>query len=518
MPRTAYEFLQEQFEKIIKADYAARVRQMELEVVTEGAEAEKLAEECAAFKKERYALVSMPEVAALLAEAEAQAATLSPFDRRNLQLMRMMWTNEAGLPADLASAVMNLDIEGPVHHRIAKQSGDWSEMQEWLRHCFDTMSAVGAVKKPLIGANSVYEAVLATFCPGLSEKTVNEQLGLVERELPAIIRDAMAKQAQEQAAIPLTGPFPRAQQEELNRRLAVMLGFDFSRGKMTMIDNSPSCDGGPDDTRLTTDFIENDFLNSAYSVAHEGGHALYRQNLPQETKYQPIGMVMGCDIDEAISKFYEAYVCQTPEFFQLLEKEARDVFGRPDDPALSAENLMRLKNHAQPSLIRIYADELTYPAHIVLRHKIESQLVEGKMKIEDVPATWNALMQKYLGLTPANNSEGCLQDVHYPVGYIGYFPSYVLGNMGAAQLFAAMEKAVPEVRAEIAQGNLQPIKEWLTKNVFSKASSLSQDELYTAATGEKLNAAFYLNHLSQRFAGKPWKSAPQAPKPGTPEL
>ncbi|MDE2336178.1 MAG: peptidase M32, partial [Alphaproteobacteria bacterium] len=230
---------------------------------------------------------------------------------------------------------------------------------------------------------------------------------------------------------------------------------------------------------------------------------------------------MGMAVHESQSGIMERNAAHEPEFFQYLEKLAREIFNRPNDPALSAANLQLLANQVNPSFIRIEADELTYPAHILLRYKLEKGLVEGTLAVENLPQAWNDGIKNLLGITPPDNSKGCMQDVHWPTGAIGYFPAYALGNMIAAQLYAAATKAHPEITRELAAGNFKPLLGWLRDNVHSKGSELTTDALMIAATGEKLNAKYYLDHLSRRYAGKAYAPAanantqPKTRKPGT---
>ena len=291
------------------------------------------------------------------------------------------------------------------------------------------------------------------------------------------------------------------------------MGFDFDRGRMDAIDAHPSCGGSASDVRFTTDCSdETSFLSAVYSTIHEGGHGLYEQDTPLEYRYQPVGKTMGMAVHESQSGVMERNAAHTPEFFQFLEKQAREVFNRPNDPALSAKNLELLAKQVKPSFIRIEADELTYPAHVILRYKLEKALIEGTLSVDGLPKAWNDGMQSLLGITPPDNAHGCMQDTHWPSGYIGYFPAYALGNMIAAQLFDAACKAHPEIPAELGKGNFKPLKQWLSDNVHSKGSMLTTDELMTAATGEKLNSKYYLDHLSKRYLGRSYNQ--QAPANG----
>ncbi len=509
--KNAYAKLKERFAHIRHLEHIGEILAKDEETIMAPGSGDDRTQQSMTLATVRNALISAPEVTLWLNLAEKGSALLAVDDRRNLSLMRRKWAHETALPADLAAEIARLGSEGGRLHAALRQTGDWSKVKDWYKHAFDVMQTVGVLKKDKLKSASVYEALMDSFSPGLSEATVVREFDALEKTLPALIREATQRQAAAATPLPLSGKFPRAQQEELCRRLAKNLGFDFNRGVFYMIDGHPSAGGSPDDTRFTTDVDENYFLEAVYSTAHETGHALYQQNLPKNWRYQPAGGDLGMAMHESQSRIIEVQACHTPEFFQYLEKEARAVFNRPDDPALSAENLGRLLNRATPSFIRIYADALTYPAHILLRYKLEKALIEGTLAIDDLPQAWNDGMKKLLGITPPDAAQGCMQDVHWPVGDVGYFPAYTLGDMGAAQFFAAACRQKPEIRAEIAKGNFMPLREWLHDNVYSKGALLTTDELFIAATGEKLNAKYYLEHLSQRYLGRPL-SGPSPPQ------
>lgn len=504
-PAQAYEQLKDRFEAIINTEYKKLVQGMITEAATDPEEQQQSSAKVVALAEHAQALVSSPDLKELLVIAEKGSDALSFEDQRNLAQMKSFWAGKASLPAELSAELATLEADGSTLHAANKSTGDWSTMKPWIQHSFDVLRNIGAIKKQVLDTETVYEALLQHFSPGLPEKDIIEQMKLLEKHLPGLIHDAVERQKLLPAPIPLSGPFPWEQQLELNMRVATALGFDFDRGRLDMINNSPSCDGHRNDTRLTTDFIEGDFLNAVYSTAHEMGHALYRQNTPEKWYGQPAGMAMGLHIDESMSRLFEVYACGTPEFFQWLEKQAREVFNRPDDPALSAENLYLLKTKTEPSFIRIYADELTYPAHILLRYQLEKDIIDEKIDLNELPTIWNKKMEQLLGITPPTNTQGCMQDVHWSCGYIGYFPSYGAGNVGAAQFYNAALKAHPEIPEEIAKGNFKPLTDWLKENVHAKGSIYSAQELFVQSTGESLTAKYYLDHLSRRFTGKPFQ-------------
>lgn len=510
MPATAYENLKKRFAEIKNIRNAKDILAKDQETAMAPGSADDRTQQFIVLSSVAHRLLNDPVVRAWLDEAEQGRAALSKEDQRNLYLMRRI-SEEGAMPEELAGALARLDSEGDRLHTKMRSTGDWATMKEWYRQSVEIMRAVARDKQTRMGFASPYEALLDAFSPGLSETAVARELGKMEQALPALIRDAVQKQNVAPAPLPLTGPFPREQQRELCRRIVSAMGFDFNRGRFDVIDGHPSSGGTSDDTRFTTDCDETNFLEAVYSTIHETGHAMYDQGQPKEWRYQPAGDHLGMAVHESQSRIMEVQAAMTPEFFEWLSAQAREVFGRPGDPALAPENLRRLKSKVEPSFIRTSADEMTYPAHVILRHKLERALINGTLEVDDLEQAWNDGMKALLGITPPDASKGCMQDIHWPVGMFGYFPAYTLGDMGAAQLFTAACKARPEIRSELRNGNFGPLREWLRENIHGKGALLTPDELFEKATGEKLNAAHYLDHLSRRYCGKPYA----APQPAT---
>lgn len=450
----------------------------------------------------RHAYLTAPEVSQWLDEAEAASQSLSPADRTNLSLMRRDWAHAIALSPALIRDVAVVAADGDRLHTRMRRTGDWDAVKDWYTHSFDVMRQVARAKQEKLGFSCPYQALVDTFSPGLSLEKIDAEFAMLAKFLPDLIVQAMEKQKQEPAALALP-EIPADKQQELYRRVLNALGLDPSRYRFYIIDGHPSCsDDPPDDVRFTGSSKNESWLITIFDLMHEGGHGLYTQNQPKAWRYQPAGFHMGMAVHESQSMIMELQACRTPEFFQFLEKQAREVLNSPTDEAFSADNLRRVLNTVKPSFVRVNADELTYPAHIVLRYRLEKAIVNGELEVADLPRAWNEGMKQLLGIEPPDASKGCMQDVHWPTGSIGYFPAYTLGAMGAAQFFDAACKARPELCGELAKGNLSPLKEWLEENVHSKGCLLTSDELFTTATGEPLNAKYYLNHLSMCYLGK----------------
>jgi carboxypeptidase Taq len=278
-----------------------------------------------------------------------------------------------------------------------------------------------------------------------------------------------------------------------------MLGFDFDAGRLD-VSTHPFCGGVPEDVRMTTRFSEDDFLGSLLGTVHETGHGRYEQNLPRDLLGQPVAEARSMALHESQSLSFEMQLGSHPGFVARLAPMLAEAFGA--QPAFEPANLQRLMTRVKPGLIRVDADEVTYPAHIILRYEIERPLIEGDIEAADIPALWDAKMMELLGLdTRGNFKDGPMQDVHWPEGLFGYFPCYSLGAMFAAQWFAAMRRQMPDLDAHIAAGRLEVVFDWLRDNIWTQASRWTTDELAVRASGEVLNPTHFKAHLEARYLG-----------------
>ena len=278
-----------------------------------------------------------------------------------------------------------------------------------------------------------------------------------------------------------------------------LLDFDFDAGRL---DESahPFTGGVPEDTRLTTRYREDDFMRALMGTIHETGHARYEQNLPRSWLGQPIAKARSMAIHESQSLSFEMQLGRSAAFAALLVPLLREHFG--DQPAFEAGNLYRLMTRVKPDFIRVDADELTYPAHVILRYGIEKKLIERSVEAEDIPALWSEGMQSLLGVdTRGNHTDGCMQDIHWAGGSFGYFPCYTLGAMYAAQWFASIRAQHADFDARIGRGDLSPAFDWLRDRIWTQASRWTTHELAIRASGEPLNAAHFRRHLEARYLG-----------------
>ncbi len=275
------------------------------------------------------------------------------------------------------------------------------------------------------------------------------------------------------------------------------IGFDFDHGRLD-VSLHPFSGGTPDDVRITTRYEEEDFSRALMGVLHETGHAMYERGLPASWRRQPVGRARGMSLHESQSLLIEMQVCRSREFQTFLAPILRAAFGT-SGPEWEPGNLYRLGIRVERSFIRVDADEVTYPAHVILRYRLEKALLSGALALKDLPGAWNEGMKALLGIVPPDDRQGCLQDIHWYDGAFGYFPTYTLGAMTAAQLFDAAKRADPAILPGIERGEFAPLMAWLRANIHGKASRFSTAEIITQATGKPLDPAIFERHLRARY-------------------
>jgi carboxypeptidase Taq len=332
--------------------------------------------------------------------------------------------------------------------------------------------------------------------PGMTAAEVDRVFGDLQTWLPALVRQVRDRRAGQPLAQP-RGPFPKAAQRALSLEVMGVLGFDFDAGRLDE-STHPFSGGVPEDVRLTTRYREDDFVQSLMGTIHETGHARYEQNLPRAWLGQPVAQARSMGIHESQSLSFEMQLGRGKAFIGLLAPRLAAHFGA--QAAFEPDALQRELTRVRPGFIRVDADELTYPAHVMLRYRIERALIEGSVEAEDIPALWDEGMATLLGVdTRGNFKDGCLQDTHWASGMFGYFPCYTLGAMYAAQWFAAIRRGTSDLDARIARGDLAPVFDWLRDNIWSQGSQWTTAELALRASGEALNPLYFRQHLEARY-------------------
>jgi carboxypeptidase Taq len=379
--------------------------------------------------------------------------------------------------------------------RIQRKSNDWEGFADNLKEVVKLSRQEAQLRSEAAGI-SRYDALLDLYEPGMTSQKLDVLFGDLKTWLPDLLQTVVEKQKSETRTAP-QGPFDIEKQRQLGLKVMARLGFNFGAGRLD-VSAHPFCGGVPQDVRITTRYNENEFLSAMMGVIHETGHARYEQNLPKEWLGQPVSNARSMGVHESQSLLFEMQLGCSEPFLKSVYPLVIEQFGHRE--GLDESNFMKLNQRVQPGFIRVDADELSYPAHVILRYEIEKALMEGEIEVDDIPALWNSKMKEYLGInTVGNYRDGCMQDIHWTDGGFGYFPTYTLGAMYAAQLFQTANKAIPTLQDDIVRGDLTALFQWLQQNIWQHGSRFSTDQLIKNATGETLNPAFFRTHLESRY-------------------
>lgn len=434
-----------------------------------------------------------PALAEVIAAAKQE--DLGSDEQASLREMIRQWEHANLLPASLVEAKTLAGSHCSHEWRTQRANNDLDGFLVNFREVVRLAREEAQLLSQHSGL-SPYESLMDKYEPGMTCAELDRIFGDVKQWLPDLIQQAMRKQAVESVTA-AQGPFSIVAQRELGLAVMGKLGFDFNAGRLD-VSHHPFCGGVPEDVRITTRYTEDDFIQSMMGIVHETGHARYEQNLPPDTVHLPVGRARSMAVHESQSLSFEMQLGRSPAFLALIQPLVCQHLGEQE--AFSVENLAKIYTRVKPDFIRVDADELTYPAHVILRYEIERALIDGEIEPDDIPALWDEKMQAYLGVdTRGNFKNGCLQDIHWTDGSFGYFPSYTLGAMYAAQYFATIRQLHPDLDQRIAAGDLAPIFDWLKANIWTQASRWETAELIERATGESLNPAYFRAHLTQRY-------------------
>ncbi|MFP2421285.1 carboxypeptidase M32 [Pseudescherichia vulneris] len=425
----------------------------------------------------------------------AQQENLSDDERANLREMARAYHQAALLPESLVEAKSLAGNRCEHAWRTQRKNNDWQGFAPNLKEVVRLSREEAKIRAEASGG-SRYDALLDLYEPGMTSQRLDVLFADLKSWLPDLLQTVVDKQANRTLINP-QGPFPTESQRELGLQAMTMLGFDFDGGRLD-VSTHPFCGGVPEDVRITTRYDENDLLSALFGVIHETGHARYEQNLPRQWAGQPIAHARSMGVHESQSLFFEMQLGRSAAFLKQILPHIEQRFGA--QPAFTLDNFVAWSQTVERGFIRVDADEVSYPAHVILRYEIERALIDGDIEVDDIPGLWNEKMQQYLGLsTEGNYRNGCMQDIHWTDGGFGYFPSYTLGAMYASQLFQAARKALPELDRNLNEGNFNPLFGWLSQNVWQHGSRYSTSELIINATGEDLNSRYFREHLTARY-------------------
>jgi carboxypeptidase Taq len=432
-------------------------------------------------------LLSRIEQTDLVRESESDAAV-------NVREIRRTYDRATKVPTRLVEELTKTGVLGQQAWVEARKKSDFPTFRPWL----EKIVALKRQEADYVGfTHHRYDALLDDFEPGDTAQDITR----VFESLRAPLVDLVGRIAQSGNAAPVElfeRNYDGAAQEHFAREAAAKVGFDFTAGRLD-VSVHPFCTHlGPGDVRMTTRYNEGRF-GAFFGVLHETGHGLYSQGLDPAHFGTPRGTYISLGIHESQSRLYENFVGRSRSFWEFFYPRAKEAFPEalrdvPMDAWLFANNDVR------PGFIRVEADEATYNLHILLRFELELALISGDLAPGDVPGAWNERMKKYLGLTPPDDARGCLQDIHWSSGGIGYFPTYTLGNLYAAQFFEQANKDLGDVDAQFARGQFTPLLHWLNENIHRHGRRYTARQLVKRVTGQDLSAEPLLNHLRRKAA------------------
>ena len=499
MALSPYQQLEQEFRRLHAFRGALSLLRWDAAVMMPRGSADVRGEQLAALETEHHALLTTPKVARLLERAEAGASQLGDWPRANLREMRRQRDHAIAVPPSLVARLAKATSRAEVYWVEARKAGDFKLFAPHLEEVVHLVRDKAALLGQARGL-APYDALVEVYTPGISTADIDTIFKALSRKLPGLIHEAIALQA-ERPLLPVTGKFTVARQRQLAVDVLKAMGFPFDRGRLDESEH-PFTEGVPGDIRVTTRFDVGDPFSGLLGAVHETGHALYDLGLPLEWRDQPVGRDRGLALEESQSLLFEMNLCRSRAFVRYL-RPLLEKYLQVSGPEWQEDNLFRHLIHVRRSQIRMDADELTYPVHIMLRYELEKRILDGALAVADLPEAWNESLEQRLGLRPVNDVEGCLQDIHWAVGHFGYFPSYALGAVIAGQFNEALRAARPALDEEIAAGSLAGVLEWLRDNVHGVGARLPVKDLILHATGKPLTASAYLRYLETKYLEAP---------------
>jgi carboxypeptidase Taq len=433
-----------------------------------------------------------PEFGHLLEKVEREADP-DPLVATNVRELRRIYNRKVKLPTALVQEIARTIALSKEAWTQARRESNFAHFAPHLEKLLDlkrqVAERIGYKTEP-------YDALMDEFEPGARAAGVQSVFEGLKADLVPLVQAIKTAPRQPKTAL-LERKCPQAAQAAFGRRVVETMAFDFAAGRIDLTTH-PFCSGAsPDDVRLTNRYDEHYLPMSLFGIMHEAGHGLYEQGLLVEHMHTPMGMSVSLGIHESQSRMWENLVGRSRAFWVNWLAPLKAAFPTLADATL--DDWYFAINTVRPSFIRVEADEVTYNLHIMLRFDLERQMIAGKLKIKDVPAAWNDTFRQFLGLTPPNDAEGCLQDIHWSMGIFGYFPTYALGNLYAAQFFDAARQALPDLEAHIARGELHPLREWLRENIHRHGQRYRATELVERVTGQPPSHRSFIEYLTRKY-------------------
>jgi carboxypeptidase Taq len=422
-------------------------------------------------------------------------STLNPVDQTIVRILKRDYEQDTKLPASYVKALSETGTKGHQAWIEARKNNDFNHFAPYL----EKLVALKQQEAKYLGyKDHPYDALLDEYEPGLTVKTLDPLFAALKQEIVPLL-----KAIQNSGKHPDTSFVGKAYSEKgqlaFSKVLLKAIGFDFNRGRQGIsVHPFTTSFGSPNNVAVTFRYNNKDPRDPIGSVMHEGGHGLYEQGVAPELAGTVLADLTSLGIHESQSRLMENPVGKSLAFWERFLPVLKRHFPK-QLAGVQPQQYYAAINDVKPSLIRVDADEVTYNLHILLRYEIERDLIEGKLQVKDLPKVWNQKMYDYLGVVPSTDSEGVLQDIHWSDGSLGYFPTYTLGNLYAAQFFKTAKQQMPKLESQIRKGNLAPLKQWLNQQIHRVGRMESSDQIVKRVTGEALSSTPFIDYLWEKF-------------------
>ncbi|MFB6144427.1 MAG: carboxypeptidase M32 [Candidatus Nanohaloarchaea archaeon] len=488
-----YEEIVEEYSKILKLRDAQGLLGWDEETKMPEKGIEARTQQNSALSEVTHDLLTSEKLGKLIEKAEQQE--LDEQQEAVLREIRKDHERSKKMPRELVKQLSEQRSKTVEAWKRARRKEDFSvfagELQEMVELQRKYAAEIDADKEP-------YEVLYEDYEPYFPLEDMEDMIERLKHELSELV-DEVRENGREIETEALEGDFPEEEQRELSREILELMGYDFERGRIDESEH-PFTSGNQFDARIATRFDEENIAEAVKIALHEGGHALYQLGLPQEEYATPLGQSRELGVHESQSRLYENHVGKSKEFMEVLLPMLENYFPEFEDVTEQElyESMSQVKTD---NLIRVNADEMTYHLHIAVRFDIERKLINGEVEVEELPRLWNEKMEEYLGIAPETPSEGVMQDIHWAFGNFGYFPTYTLGSVLAAQVYDAAEEEIDSLNKKISEGELVELREWLRENVHRHGRRFRTSELVERATGEEPTADYFLEHVKERYRG-----------------
>ncbi|RLI22714.1 carboxypeptidase M32 [Candidatus Bathyarchaeota archaeon] len=500
---SSYKKLMEKVKNVIVFQSAVSVVHWDMETMMPPKAIQLRSQQLSMLSRIGHKMMTDPEIGKLLEEIlrHPEYDKLDIIQKRNVYLIKKEYDEQTKLPEELVAAIAKQRAITTDVWKKAKAAKDFSMFKPELEKMVDLGKKAAEILMEVKQTKTPYDALIDIFEPKMTAETIAKVFEELKEGLVTLIKKCETAPRQPDVSI-LKRRVPIEVQRKIAKEIARFIEYDIESKKAGgRIDETehPFTTGYYDDVRITTHYYENNYTSSIFSVLHEGGHAMYEQNLKREWMFQPVGAACSSGFHESQSRFVENIVGRSREFWIYFLPKLKGLTGNILAD-VDLDRFVHAVNQVKPSKIRVEADEVTYCLHIIIRFNLERELFTGKLTVGELPQTWNQSYKEYLGIDIENDSEGVMQDTHWASGLYGYFPSYALGNIYSGQILTAMEKDLPNWRNRIAEGSFHDVRQWLAENVHSYGNLYDPADLIRKITGTELSVKPYLNYLNKKYS------------------